>query len=151
LHSKKSPHTDFGDEWRQYLFRGCVGDAATVAGVLSRFAADPKLAVVFPDTFSKIAPFTRVEFNTEHIDSFLKRLNSNWRYQRTAFPAGSMCWIRTEAFLPLLRKMPTLDEIEAEAGQIDKTWAHAMERCLTLIPKLSGYAFSSYPVRGDAQ
>ena len=62
-----------------------------------------------------------------------------------------MCWIRTEAFLQVIGKMPRLEEIESETGQIDGTWAHAMERCLTLIPKLNGFTLWSYPVESRAQ
>lgn len=151
LHSKKSPHTDFGDEWRRYLFGACIGSAATVAAILTRLEADPKLAVAFPDTFPKIAPFTNVEFNKDRIEALLKRLNSEWKYESVEYPAGSMCWIRTDAFRHVIGKMPEFAEIEAEKGQVDMTWAHAMERCLTLIPKLSGFTHCSYPAGGYAR
>jgi lipopolysaccharide biosynthesis protein len=44
------------------------------------------------------------------------------------FPSGSMFWARPDALRPILDLGLTLDEFPEEAGQVDGTVAHAIER-----------------------
>ncbi len=151
VHTKKSPHTNFGDAWRRYLLDACIGSEASIRSVLAHFESRPTTGIAFPVPYAEIAPFTRLEFNTARIDEILRGINAEWSYQSIAYPAGSMCWLRSDAFEGALDRLPPLSRFEQEDNQIDGTLAHALERCLTLIPRLGGYASLCYRPLPDRQ
>src|SRR5690606_6774052 len=62
------------------------------------------------------------------------------RYLERDFVAGSMFWCRLEALRPLLDGHLEDWEFESEAGQLDGTFAHAIERVISLCVRDAGYA-----------
>ena len=60
------------------------------------------------------------------------------------YPAGSMAWYRTASLATLADALTTLDRFEDEADQVDLTFAHALERIMTLVVRASGYAVRNY-------
>lgn len=54
-------------------------------------------------------------------------LDGEWLADQV-FPAGSMYAFRPKALEPLMEWQALIPSMEAECGQHDGTWAHAMER-----------------------
>jgi lipopolysaccharide biosynthesis protein len=52
------------------------------------------------------------------------------------FFAGTMFWVRLDSVKPLL-KLINARRYESESGQIDATFAHALERLLCIVPEIS--------------
>ncbi|MCE1175643.1 MAG: glycosyltransferase [Burkholderiales bacterium] len=143
VHTKRSLHIDFGDAWRRYLLEATLGSVDLVEKVVGEFEAN-NYGLLYPVNFSRIRHLVSNDHNKNQIDAFLKKINSDWQYINIDYPAGSMCWIKTEVIEKLLPFLPSLTDYDDEHGQIDGTVAHVMERCLSLFPKLSGYEVSSY-------
>ena len=60
------------------------------------------------------------------------------------FPAGSMFWAQTRAFLPFLNLGITLKDFEPELGQSGGTLAHSIERMLCFIPMSENFRAVTY-------
>lgn len=70
------------------------------------------------------------------------------------FPSGSMFWGRSAALRPLLDLQLQFADFPEEAGQIDGTLAHAIERTILYFTELAGFRWAkilsdstAYPVR----
>ncbi|WP_082559410.1 rhamnosyltransferase WsaF family glycosyltransferase [Methylobacterium sp. Leaf94] len=145
LHTKVSTHVSWGEEWRHYLFDQTLGSKALVDWVLERFAADPSLGCLYPRNFHRIREYVNVEQNSAAIDAFLAVLGLPAAAgAQPDYPAGSMAWYRTAGLATLADALTTLDRFEAEADQVDLTFAHALERIMPLVVRASGYAVRNY-------
>jgi hypothetical protein len=83
--------------------------------------------------------------NRDHIKTILTQTISADAAKRIdletgeySFFAGTMFWGRLDSILPLIEQRYSPAVFEAEKGQIDGTFAHAIERALNLIPEISG-------------
>jgi lipopolysaccharide biosynthesis protein len=81
--------------------------------------------------------------NTQWLNLLLARMSEeqmigNYDFR---FPAGSMFWFRMAALPQLLdEEFVSIDEFEFEAGQLNGTLAHAIERIVGLIPLHNQFA-----------
>lgn len=140
LHTKLSPHIAWGTAWRRYLIDSVLGDATLVARVVSAFAADEKVGVVYPSNYFQIKKFMEAEHNSRTIDEFLKAHGISLRsVDLQDFPAGSMAWYRTKVLLPLAEILKGGAAFEEEAGHVEGTFAHALERIIGLFIAAKGY------------
>ena len=146
IHSKRSAHTEFGDNWRRYLFDALFGSKEIILSVLSYMCNNPKCGIIFPDNYHRIKQFTMWGDNEDHLLSFLRRLGCQVEYlpRFAHFAAGSMCWIRPGAINNLLCAGLSLADFEPEGGQLDFTLAHVIERALPLIAIDAGFNITSY-------
>lgn len=150
IHTKRSPHINWGDAWRRYLLDQTMGSRALVDAVLHRFATEPDLGCLYPRNFCLIRRHTLKEFNHSVIEVILSRLGHEVPTgETTEYPAGSMAWYRTAPLRPLVDAFGSFDHFEGEAHQVDKTFAHALERGLPLVVRAAGSRVVSYvtPVR----
>lgn len=150
VHTKKSPHITWGDEWRRYLFDQTMGSRGLVNAVLRRFVDELDLGCLYPRNFCLIRRHTLKEFNQSGIEAILSRLGLGMPAGRgTEYPAGSMAWYRTAPLRPFVEAFGSLDHFEEEAHQIDATFAHALERGLPLAVRAASSRVVSYvtPVR----
>ena len=80
--------------------------------------------------------------NIEWLDTLYMRLGQKEGMRKLdfCFPAGSMYWFRIAALSRLLdESLVSIDEFEFEAGQLDGTLAHAIERIVGIIVALNQY------------
>lgn len=145
LHSKVSPHIDWGGDWRSYLFDQLFGSKDVLGGIVRAFSADPKLGMLYPENFYQIKKFVQKRDNHPRVRAFMDDLPGFMPFLLDEdFAAGSMAWFRTSAFKDLLAKVTSLDEFEIENGQLDFTLAHVLERALPIAARAAGYAVKSF-------
>lgn len=125
LHTKRSPHLPDGDAWRRQLLEQ-LASPPIIAEALAAFESDPNLGFVVP--FGHLLSVDDyLGANRPALDYLASRLGLAAE-SRGRFASGSMFWCRLEALRPLLDAHLDEWEFEPEQGQIDGTFAHAIER-----------------------
>lgn len=155
LHTKKSPHAgDLLFGWRDYLLQTLLGSETIARSIISLFD-DPKIGVVFPQHFFEVRKMLNWGFDYDLARDLLARIGVSLSKDLVLeFPSGSMFWGRTEALRPLLDLNLQFSDFPEEAGQIDGTLAHAIERSLLMVAESKGYEWLKvarrdlYPLSG---
>ncbi|CEG58982.1 Rhamnan synthesis F family protein (fragment) [Legionella fallonii LLAP-10] len=131
VHTKKSLHRSDGHRWRQDLYNKLLKKTAVEEG-LKLFQADSKLGLLVPE--NHLLPVTlHLGNNMHHLLSLSHRLGVSAReLLELKFAAGTMFMARVSALEPLLSLNLNADDFEAEAGQVDGTLAHAIERAIAV-------------------
>ncbi|MBL4929606.1 glycoside hydrolase family 99-like domain-containing protein [Fuscibacter oryzae] len=136
LHSKKSPHRVDGDQWRRHLIRGILPENG-LATRLAAFLADDQAGIWVADGqhFKGAAWWGS---NLACARQLLARIEVGVEAEALAFPAGSIYWLKplVVGLLKSLRLTPQM--FEEEAGQLDGTLAHAVERALGYLAASAG-------------
>jgi GT2 family glycosyltransferase len=140
LHSKQSKHADFLAPWRTYLYRTLLGSPAVVRSVFEAFKQVPDLGMVAPQHFEPIRRWLDWRGNLQVAQALAARLGIELQSDATLdFPSGSMFWARTAALRPLVDLDLTPEDFPEEAGQVDGTLAHAIERLYFHLCEAAGY------------
>ncbi|KAF1691573.1 glycoside hydrolase family 99-like domain-containing protein [Pseudoxanthomonas koreensis] len=138
LHTKQSLHRRDGETWRRELLDLLLpqGRAADLAAA---FANDPTLGLLAPE--GHVQPMHYYWGANEDNVRYLATRTGIGQPQtdRDRFIAGSMFWARLEALRPLLDAHLDDWEFEPEQGQVDGTFAHALERMFVLAADNAGY------------
>jgi lipopolysaccharide biosynthesis protein len=142
VHTKKSTHRVDGDVWRKELI-GTLLNAASIKQALDMFKDNAGLGIIGPagnvvpmDTYwgsNQLATLklaTRLGVDLEDI-------------HRLTFVAGSMFFARVTTLLPLLGLELRDEEFEVEAGQVDGTMAHAVERAISISAHRQAYTVAA--------
>ena len=139
LHTKRSTHREDGDSWRADMLTRLTAPTRA-RRIMESFEADRWLGAVAPE--GHVLPMkTYLSANRDAIEYLVTRLGlRDRRYLRQDFIAGSMFWCRLEALRPLLDGHLEEWEFEDEAGQLDGTFAHAIERLFSLCVRDAGYS-----------
>lgn len=138
LHSKRSPHTADGDQWRDRLVAELV-DGEAAARARAAFAADARLGMLAAREARMALSAPGVVHNNAETMARLARTLDLRFGPETEFAAGSMFWGRTAAFARLAEAAPERLGFEPELGRIDGTVAHALERLTAAVATASGY------------
>ncbi len=132
LHSKRSAWREGGEEWRQHLIRGILGNPETVNQVLRAFDSDADLGMVVADH----QLFEGREYwaaNEARLMQLFPKIGLTQASFEKSFAGGSIFWIRPL----LLRSIEALglgfDDFEPEPIGNDGTTAHAVERLISLV------------------
>jgi lipopolysaccharide biosynthesis protein len=143
VHTKRSDwratHDQLGGSgraWREGLLKGLLGDAENVRRILDAFATRPNIGLITADG-SVLGP----EFwgdNQDLTRSLLRRLELDLRESSLTFAAGSMYWVRGFVLQGLRALNMTAADFEAEAGQVNATTAHAVERLIGIVTREAG-------------
>ena len=131
-HTKRSMHREDGAAWRRELYDRLLAPDI-INKSLRAFAADPSLGLVAPER--NLAPITTyLGFNQARIEGLLRQGGwSGIRQDSDVFAAGTMFFVRRSSLDPLLALGFERDDFEPEAGQVDGTLAHALERMFALV------------------
>lgn len=145
VHTKRSPHVVWGDNWRRYLLDQTMGSSELVATILKTFEDEPDLGCLYPRNFHMIRRFLQEDANAGRIDAALSRLgHQGFPWRGSDFPAGSMAWYRTAPLRALIEAYGVLECFEDERGQLDATFAHVLERLLPIAVRAAGSRVVSY-------
>lgn len=143
LHSKKSPQRSEGDVWTDELLEKLIPPKKTLLQIIKRIEENdcgmigPKdnylpLNVYFTDNKKDIVRILRDGFGsavasniTEHSESY-------------GFFAGTMFWARLSALSPIVHSGYGIGDFPVESGQLDGTFAHAIERSVCLVCQAAG-------------
>lgn len=145
IHTKRSPHISWGDNWRNYLFDQTIGDEHVLKGVLDQFQHRNDLGMMYPNNYCMIRRFTEEEHNKEAIQTVAQKLHVESNFEAIgAYAAGSMAFYRVKALLSILKNEILEDLFEPEQGQIDGTTAHVLERLLPEVVRINGFQTQPY-------
>lgn len=143
VHTKKSAwrdgHADLGGTgsgWRDTLVGQLLDSAKNVEEILTAFRSDPALGVVTADG-SVLGP----EFwgdNERNTRELARRLEADVDDDALRFAAGSMYWCRGIVLQGLRSLNLTRIDFEPEAGQVNATTAHAIERLIGVLTAEAG-------------
>lgn len=149
VHSKKSHHTEFGDEWRRYLLAQMLGSTEIVESIMLFLTENKDVGFFFPDNYYKIKKYIEWGSSWELTLSMLRRLDvaAPQKPIIPEFAAGSMAWFRTSAFRRFVSTFTSNNDFEIESGQLDATVAHAIERAFPLVAKAEGFRAMCYYLR----
>ena len=127
VHTKKSPHRVDGEDMRHDIIAKLLS-ADQVSRHYDYLELNPRVGILGPR--DHVVPMSYYyEKNAAKIEELAPRLGiTRERVHRLSFVAGSMFMARTEALEPLLNLALDDDHFELEAGQVDGTLAHALER-----------------------
>jgi lipopolysaccharide biosynthesis protein len=129
IHTKRSLHRADGDTWRRDLL-GPLLDRSTASKILDAFSQQPDLGMIVPA--GHLLETAEYAGANEQAMDYLRRLcgmgeNSE---EQQIFASGSMYYVRIAAIRSLLDADLDIEQFEPEAGQIDGTLAHAVERVI---------------------
>jgi hypothetical protein len=140
LHTKRSPHGGTPlSSWRHYLIENLIGSPEIARSNLY-LLEDRKVGVVFPQHLFDLRGILNWGYDYNHARALLARIGVELDKNLVLeFPSGSMFWGRSAAIRKLLELDLQFSDFPAEAGQIDGTLAHALERIMLMVAEASGY------------
>lgn len=143
VHTKKSAWraehelAGTGEQWKQGFYEQLLGSPENVRDIVQAMRENPQLGVVTQD--GSICGPEQWGSDERIAVELLRRLDIQLRRDELRFPSGSIYWIR--GFLLQGLRALELDEthFEAEAGQVDGTTAHAIERLIGVLAVEAGF------------
>ncbi len=146
LHSKKSTHRVDGQEWMTNMISSLLPDKKQVLDDLLSILEKKSTGIIGPEDqyISLIVNFQAngtlmtktlkiIYKNRKKVFNILQKNRKNY-----GFFAGTMFWIRLDNFKSIINYNFKLSDFELENGQIDGTFAHALERVFCLIHEING-------------
>ncbi len=142
LHGKKSLHSGKLDDWLAHILTCLMGSQGEIARILSFFDSIPRLGMVMPGVFRNVLSAAHWGGNRDIARELAHRMGLRDPLppdNALRFPVGSMFWARSAALKPLLDLDLQPQHFPPEAGQVDGTLAHAIERMLGVTCRAGGY------------
>jgi lipopolysaccharide biosynthesis protein len=131
IHSKKSKHRVDGDVWRIDLYDKLLGSPEVVNSIL--YALEDRLSIgLIGPAGHMVSSGYYWGSNATNVARLGRKLGFEAETMQYEFAAGTMFWAKVAALAPLLELSLSRDDFEPEAGQLDGTLAHAIERTLPL-------------------
>lgn len=131
LHTKRSAHRNDGADWRAELV-GRLAAPTRAKTILEGLSSNLDIGVVAPEGHVQPLAFYWGA-NTGNVEFLCSLMGiPDPDVENDTFVAGSMFWCRLSALIPLLDAPLSEADFAPEAGQVDGTMAHAVERVVTL-------------------
>ncbi|MCF5931428.1 glycoside hydrolase family 99-like domain-containing protein, partial [Xanthomonas perforans] len=142
LHTKRSLHRQDGESWRRDMLEKLL--APKVASeIFAAFREQERLGLAAPEGHI-LSMTTYWGANADTVHRLSKQMHVDPVNPVTAmFAAGSMFYVRPEAIDSIMDLDLRREDFEPEAGQVDGTLAHAIERCFSLAVCSTGYYIAS--------
>ena len=142
VHTKKSTHRTDGDVWRQDLYDKLLTEQA-MRSALDTFASNPSTGILGPD--GHLVPMSFYwGANAHAVEKLACRLGIRpGDLADLNFVAGTMFFAQVRALQPLLGLALNEEDFETEAGQVDGTLAHALERAMSVSALAAGLGVRS--------
>lgn len=144
FHSKKSTHWEGGQDWLTHTMDVLVSSNKTVAQKICRALKNDRTGIIGPSEY--YFPLT-INFpaNGPHMTRMVTRLYGSSKAHEVlqinrktyGFFGGTMFWARIDAIKSII-EASTIRNFESELGQIDATYAHALERLFCVVPEIDG-------------
>lgn len=136
IHTKKSPHREDGQKWRNQLINGILPEKYTDKFV-QEFLSDDKIGILVADGQIYEGDQWWGSNNKNRVLELLQRVEIRHSIDNLRFPAGSIYWIKNP-IINLIRGMQlTADDFEVEDSQLDGTTAHSFERTLGFLAEVA--------------
>jgi len=133
-HTKKSTYSDKYANWRRFLAHSSLGSTSIVDSILDQFADNPDVGLIYPPYFPALKAQPAWGGNLQKAQQLAQKLGVQAPDKCPDYPSGSFFWARVDYLRPLLNCGLTSQDFDEEAGQIDGTMAHAIERMLACLP-----------------
>lgn len=141
IHSKKSPQRAQGEVWHDDLLNKLAPNSHFIKTILNTLShkncgiIGPKdnylpLSIYSVDNDADVGKAIRMIYDTP---TALKVSGNKKNY---GFFAGTMFWARLKSLDPICKVNFPIHYFALERGQLDGTFAHAMERVFSLVPEI---------------
>lgn len=145
-HTKKTPHggKDLGKQWRKCLIKATFPNKGTCR-LFQRLLNQKNHGFIMPWPHQFVAHNVNWGRNFSRTHKLMELMGfSIERHTLLQFPAGSFFWARVDALEPLLDLGLRWGDFAPEPIGGDGFLAHALERCLGLLPTLMGRMNHAY-------
>ena len=136
VHTKRSPHRHDGDGWRVALLDGLMPSPEGIRRIIELLRRDDSVGLVVPN--GHISGSETWGSNRPLVEALAARIPFAFDPDLLRYPAGSMYWARPW----VLRRLADLElgpeHFEPEAGHVDGSTAHALERFVGVAAQASG-------------
>lgn len=142
IHSKKSTHRTDGGDWFKDMVNSLIPKDTKLQKSIIKTLSEAETGVIGPqDQYTSLT--VNFDANGTHMTNIVSKIYSksvaheSLQVSRAeyGFFAGTMFWVKLDSIKPLL-KLIHARRFESEAGQIDATYAHALERLLCVVPEM---------------
>lgn len=143
LHTKKSKHTDFGDDWRHFLYRNMFGGEENITNILQQFNTNPQIGLIIPEVYPIVRELMAWDNTKEDVAALLGKMNLCCELpDKPICPVGDIFWARVDAVKPLFELGLSQSDFQEEAGQLNYTLAHVIERIWCYLVLAKGYDYT---------
>ena len=136
VHTKRSPHRHDGDAWRVALLDGLMPSPEGIRRIIELLRRDDSVGLVVPN--GHVSGSETWGSNRPLVEALAARIPFAFDPDLLRYPAGSMYWARPW----VLRRLADLElgreHFEPEAGHVDGSTAHALERFVGVAAQASG-------------
>ncbi len=147
VHSKRSPQRIDGHQWLSDMLNKLVPESKVLLAEMSASITSGDAGLIGPSEHFLALPVSAQSKheNTPALRDIFRRVYADdgdnflgRAWLENGFFEGSMFWINLKAIEPVLEAVFESDRYDSEQGQTDGTYAHAVERALSLIPEING-------------
>jgi len=134
IHTKKSLKSPTnGNDWRQALVDGILGNRMLIRDILNAYDLDKHLGLVAADGQLFGSRLNHWAWNLQKLALLGQRIGITTVPEEARFVGGTMFWIRASLLQRIEALNLTSDDFETEPIGVDGTMAHAVERMFGLI------------------